>query len=389
METGSASGLNAIIARAKAIILKPKDEWPVIASESGTPGDIFVRYALPLAAIGPASSFLGGQIFGFGAMGFSYRPSLLGGLSTAVFSFIMGLVGLVVLTFIADFLAPKFGGESNRTNAFKLVAYGMTAGWLAGIFGLIPSLGFFGLLGLYSLYLLYTGSTPMMKVPEDKAVGYTAVTLVCGAALYLLAGLITAPVMGLFGGTMLTSGAMSGDDGEISGKITLPGGGTIDVDKAKEASEKMEAAVNGKSPPVPMAKLQELLPTSIGSYQRTAVEASGAGAMGSQAEGTYGSGDKSFHLKVIDMSALGALAGIGAATGVEQSREDADGYEKTGVVDGQMRSEKWNRSSSSGKYSVVVGNRFMIEADGNAGSIDELKAAVAKVDQAALAGLVE
>ena len=185
METGSASGLNAIIERAKSIILKPKETWPAISGEPTTPGELLVRYAIPLAAIGPVCSFIGMQVFGFGAMGFSYRPGLVAGLSGAVFSFVMGLVSLVVLTFIADFLAPKFGGQSNRTNAFKLVAYGMTASWLAGIFGLIPQLAFFGLLGLYSFYLFYTGAAPLMKVPEDKAAGYTAVTIVCAIVLYL------------------------------------------------------------------------------------------------------------------------------------------------------------------------------------------------------------
>ena len=73
--------------------------------------------------------------------------------------------------------------------------------------------------------------------------------------------------------------------------------------------------------------------------------------------------------------------------GVQQSREDADGYERTGTVNGQMQTESWNKSSGRGKFGVMVGNRFMIEADGSAGSIDELKAAVATVDQGNLLSL--
>ena len=99
------------------------------------------------------------------------------------------------------------------------------------------------------------------------------------------------------------------------------------------------------------------------------------GAVGSEADGTYTAGDNSFHLKIVDMATLGAIAGIGAAMGVQQNREDADSYERTGTVNGQMQSESWNKSSSRGKFGVVIANRFMIEAEGKAASIDELKAA--------------
>jgi Yip1 domain len=370
-----------IVERAKAIILKPRDEWPRIEAETTSSADIFTRYVIPLSLIGPVSSFIGGQVFGYGALGFSYRPGLFGALTTAVATFLLGLLNIGILTLIADFLAPKFGGAAGRGNAFKLVAYGSTAWMLAGIFGLIPSLGFFGLLGLYSFYLYYVGAGPLMKLPQDKALGFTAVTFACAIALYLVIGLISGTVAGAFGG-----GVVAGDS-DRGGTITLPGGGSIDVGKAEEFGKRMEDVASGKVQPVDTAKMQALLPASIGSYQRTAVESTGMGAMGSQAEGTYTAGDNSFQLKIVDMSAMGALAGMGVAMGVEHSREDANGYERTGTVDGQMQSEAWRKSDQHGKFGVVVANRFMIEAEGTAGSIDELKAAVATIDQGNLLSL--
>jgi Yip1 domain len=373
----------SLIARAKAIILTPKQEWPKIAAETTPQNDILLRYVLPLAAIGPLASLIGGQVFGYGAFGFSYRPSLIGGISTAIISFVLSIVSLYVLTFIADFLAPKFGGESNRANAFKLVAYSYTAGWAVGIFSLIPMLGFFGLLGLYSIYLLYTGALPLMKVPEDKSVAFTAVAILCAIVLSIIVAPITAAITGAIG-----MGAMSGITGSTdTGKFTVPGGGTFDTGKMEQLGKQLEGAANGKNPPIEAAKMQALLPTSIGSYQRTATEATGMGAIGSEAEGTYTAGENNFRLKITDMSALGAIAGIGAAMGVSNSREDADGYERTGTVNGQMQTEQWNKSSGRGKFSIIVANRFMIEADGKAASVDELKAAVAAVDQGNLLSL--
>jgi hypothetical protein len=376
----------SLVERAKAMILTPKEEWAKIALETTPQGDILKSYVLPLAAIGPVANFIGGQVFGYGALGFSYRPGLIASLIGAIIQYGVMIASIFILAFIADFLAPKFDGQSNRANAFKLVAYAATAAWLAQIFGLIPQLRFFTILGLYTVYLYYIGVTPLMKVPEDKAIGYVAVTFVCGLVGGLILSLIVAPITLLLAG--LTGGATIANNSELSGKLTVPGGGSVDLDKIQQATKQMEAAANGKSPPVAPDRMKALLPETIGAYHRTATEGVGAGAMGSTAQGTYTAGDKSFTLRIADMSALGALAGLGSAMGVEQSKEDANSYERTSTVNGQMQTEAWNKTSSSGKFGTMVNNRFMIEAEGSAANIDELKQAVASIDHDDLVDLV-
>jgi hypothetical protein len=103
----------SIVERAKAILLKPANEWPRIAASTETPGDLITRYAVPLAAIGPLATFVHGQVFGYGALGFSWKPGLVAGLGSAVATYVLGLVGVIVLALIADWLAPKFSGVSN------------------------------------------------------------------------------------------------------------------------------------------------------------------------------------------------------------------------------------------------------------------------------------
>ena len=370
-----------LVDRVKAILLKPKEEWPRIAADPSTSGDVVTRYAIPLIAIGPLASFIGGQIFGYGAFGFSYRPGLIAGLTGAVVQFVVSLVALVVVTFVADFLAPKFGGEANRRQALKWVAFSSTAAWVAGVFGLIPSLGLIGsLLGLYSLYLLYLGATPMMKVPGDKAVGFTAVTVVVAIVAFWIASLLTAAVTAAVVGTAAIGNSVVGSSGDLSGSVTIPGVGTIDAVKMEETTRRMEQMANGEIQAVRPAQLSPLLPASIGSYARVATSSTSAG-MGSQAEATYEAGNRRFNLRVVDMAAMGGFAGMASAMGVEHSEEDADGYERMFKDGDHMVTEKWSKSGSSGSYGVVVGDRFMIEADGQAASIDELKAAVATVDQ--------
>lgn len=386
MDAGNAGigpGGNNLVARAKAILLTPRDEWPRIAAEADSPGDIFRRHVVPLAAIGPVASLIGGQVFGYGAFGFSYKPGLVAALGSAVVSYAITLIGIWVLSLIADFLAPKFGGESNRAQAFKLVAYGATASFLAGIFGLIPSLGVFGLLGLYSLYLFYTGSGPLMKVPADKTMAYTAVTVVAAIVLSLIVAPITAGVMALTG----LSAMSSSSDSEA--EITLPGGGTLNPGKAEDFARRMEDAASGKIKPVEAGKLAALLPGSLGGWNRTAIESTGVGQFGSTAEGRYELDGRQFTLRVVDMSAMGAIAGMGAAMGMEQSREDENGYERTTTVDGKLVTEAWRKDDNSGKFGTVIANRFMVEAEGQADSIDDLKAAVAAINANDLEDLSE
>lgn len=376
-------GRTALVDRIKGILLKPADEWPKIAAESATPGDLITRYAVPLAAIRPLASFIGGQLFGFSALFVTVRPSFLGGLTDAIRDYVVALVGVIALGLIADALAPKFGGTANRTNAFKLAVYGMTAAWVAGIAFLIPGLRILALAGLYSIYLIYLGVGPLMAVPEDKRAGFTAVTLVATAVVMV----ITMTVANALTGGLAAGGILASRDS--SAEVSIPGVGTIDTAKIEAAGKQMESIGNGDVKVVAGSDMQALLPPNINGYARTAVSTGSVGRMGSEAEGTYTAGDKSFRLKLTDMAALGALAGIGGALGVEQSREDANGYERTTTVDGQIQTEEWNKTDSRGKFGTMVGGRFMIAAEGQAGSIDELKAAVAMIDPGSLAALAK
>ncbi len=374
---------SATLDRVKAILLRPRDEWPVIDREATPSGEIFTRYVMPLAAIGPLATFLGGQLFGYGGFWFHYRPSLMGGLSTGIGSYVATLVGLLLVTFILDKLAPRFGGESSQRSAFKLLAYSSTAGFLAGAFQFVPSLGFLGLLGFYSFYLFYTGAGPLMKIPPNRVLGFT----VAAVASAFVLGAVLVSLLSAFAGTFRGPAELfdrsTPADGAVEFKV--PGAEvTVDTRKLEQAAKDIELAAKTRA--VAPAALQALLPETIGAYKRTGVESMKAGPVGSRAEGTYESGDKRFKLSVADMSGIGAIAGIGAAMGVEANKEDADGYEHTTTRDGVLVTEKW-RKSGRGEYGTMIGKRFFVQADGEAESIDQLKSAVASVDAGKLAAL--
>ncbi len=192
----SSENAASIFERAKAILMTPKTEWPKIAAETKGTSDILIKYALPLILIGPVCSLIGSQLFGYGGFGFSFRPSLGFSIQMAITSLVSAIIGLFLISFIANFLSPKFGGKDNFGDAFKLVAYSMTAGWVAGVFGLVPMLGILALLGLYSLYLFYLGATAVMGVPEDKATGFTALTIVAAFVVMIVLAMLSTAIIG-------------------------------------------------------------------------------------------------------------------------------------------------------------------------------------------------
>ncbi len=196
----------SLMERAKNILLQPKTEWPVIAGEEATTGSLYTGYIIPLAAIAPIASIIGWSVVGFSVpfVGTIRYPIGIG-VRNGVLIYALSLVSVFVLALIIDALAPTFGGQKNQIQALKTSAYSYTAAWVGGIFNLIPSIGLLGLLAaLYSCYLLFLGLPVLMKAPEDKAVGYTAVVIIVAIVLYFVIGAVVAqfawrPGMGMTG----------------------------------------------------------------------------------------------------------------------------------------------------------------------------------------------
>ena len=139
--------------------------------------------------------------------------------------------------------------------------------------------------------------------------------------------------------------------------------------------------------------LKDMLPESIGNMRRTNATGEKAAAMGmevSNAEGRYENDQNGgITVKLTDIGSMTGLAGMAAyawaATNVE--RESDNGYEKTGTFNGFKSHERWEKSSSSGEISVLVGGRFVAEVSGYNTSMDALKDAMNKIDLKKLDGM--
>jgi hypothetical protein len=238
----------AIVDRIKRICLQPKTEWEVIAAEDTAPPALYRGYIVPLTAIPAIAGFIGGSLVGQ-SLPFvgRFRVPLVSGLVTAVFAFVMAVVGILVLSLIINALAPSFDGQKNSTQALKVAAYSYTPAWIAGVLQILPSLGLLAVLaGLYGIYLLYLGLPRLMKCPADKAIGYTAVVV--------LSAIVLSGVIGFAGSAIIRVGMLG-----VPRATDVPASVKFDKDSPlgklqamseamEESSKKMEAAKKSGDP---------------------------------------------------------------------------------------------------------------------------------------------
>jgi len=397
-----------LIARIKGICLKPKSEWEVIATEASSTSALFKGYAVPLAAIPAIAGFIGGSLVG--------HVTFVMGLLAAIFAFVMALVGIFILSLIIDALAPTFGGEKSGAQALKLAVYSYTPAWIAGVLQILPALGILALLaGLYGLYLLYLGLPRLMKCPQQKAVGYTAVVVICAIVLSVIVGMVGGVIMsiGMAGarsvphlGDRTTSSVQIDKDSPL-GKLQALG------DSMEESSKKMEAAKKrgdrkaehaaameglgavlggGKHvEPVGLDQLKPLLPDTFAGLPKLSskAERSGvAGIMAAKASSTYGDhADKRVSLEISDTGGASGLLGLAAWAQVETEKEDDHGFERTRNVNGRLVHEKSSKRDGSNELTVVVAKRFVVSAKGKGVALEALRVAVNGLDLAKLEGM--
>ncbi|HTJ17398.1 MAG TPA: Yip1 family protein [Steroidobacteraceae bacterium] len=393
---------NKLIARVKGILLTPKTEWPVIAGESTTVADLYKGYIVWLAAIPPIFTFL---------LLARFMPGFA--LSRLVLQYVLTLVMVYVVGLIIDALAPTFGGTKDKVQALKTITYSITASCVAGIALILPLLGTLIALAalVYNIYLLYLGLPHTMKCPPERAGSYTAVivivALVAGLLIGTVVGAVTGTGMFMRGGSMFSSTRDSHettyDKDSTVGKLEQYAKQVEDASKKMEAAQKsgdqqaqadamknmMGAALgSGNVEAVTPDRLKPFLPETLGGRDRSTFSTQRNSAMGMQmteARATYtGEDGRQWDLQVTDTGSAKELLALAGWAGIEGENESSNGYDKTYRADGRLVHEQWDRGSSRGEYAMVLGDRFTVKIEGQADSIDDLKAALADLDLEAL-----
>jgi len=447
--TGAAVRFPGLFERVKNVLLSPKTEWPVIEAEATSIATLYTGYVVPLALLATLMSFLRMSVIGI-SMGFGgvFRTPMLSGLVYAAVSFGFGLLGLFLVGWIINVLAPTFSGERNQRQALKTAAYAITPVWLGSVLGLLPALA--GPLelaaGIYGIYLLYLGLPQLMRTPRDKAGGYTAGVVVCT----ILMGVLFAALGALTGGFRGTGGF--GDYGHFGGMHdtamsreaqqqraaaivgNMIGGALGTDDKGKQG---LSAAINSleqagardsttpsapagatnaaaadnaqagaaataglltalggamggsrRVDPVDFHALKALLPGSLPGMQRTGAEGNSQQAFGvkaSSATGNYqGPAGVRAEIKISDISGVSGLLDAAGSMVQNSSSESDTGYEKNTMLGGRQAHEKYDGRSKHGEVDVIVAKRFAVDVSGDGVEMSTLEQYASSVDYARL-----
>jgi len=399
-----------VVDRVKNICLTPNTEWPVIDAEPASASSLITGYVVPLAAIGAVAGFVGGSIIGR-SLPFigTYRVPLISGLGFAVFTFVMAIVGVFILSIIINALAPTFGGKKDSTLAMKVAVYSYTPAWVAAVFNILPLLGILALIGaLYGMYLLYLGLPRLMKAPADKAAGYTITVVISAIVLYVVIGAVGASIVGagalgagVLGGSAgrSTGGEVQFDQNSTLGKLQQLGKAVEESSKKADAAEKRgdtnaaaAAALEGLGTlfsggkhvdPIAIDQLKPFVPETFAGLPKKSSNAEKSGIaslMVSKAEATYGDGDKRVTLEISDTGGASGLLGLASWAGVQGEKENEYGSERTQKVGGRLVHEKLSKNGGDNEFGLVLGDRFVVSASGVGVGLNELKAAVTGLD---------
>lgn len=254
----------ALLARVREIILRPKLEWPKIAAEDTPLSALYTGYILWLAALPPLFGFVKSSMLGYGALGETLRIDPVHGATQMVLTYGVG-VGVAYLTaLIVNTLASGFGGGADPRRATQLAAYALTAHWMAGVGAVLPfaSLPVLLLGWAYTGYLLYLGLPHLLRCPEEKSGAY-AVTVTFLALVISFAGFTAARIVAGVNAALSGPSTFVSDRGTV--RIDSP---DSPLERAAALGAQLRSASDAASDPrasraqrdAAQRKLEELVP---------------------------------------------------------------------------------------------------------------------------------
>ena len=192
-------GNSNIVQRVTNIMLRPRQEWLVIETEQPNITRLIGGYALVLAMIPALASVLKYGILGYNFLGLTTR-NLGTGIQQGLTHLIGSLVGVYLLAWVINELAPSFESPKNFGRSLQLAVYCYTPQWLAGILILFSTKlnMIIFVVSLYAIYLLATGIPVLKETPKEKVTGYVALTIIAMIVIGLLVGMVLAAILGIF-----------------------------------------------------------------------------------------------------------------------------------------------------------------------------------------------
>lgn len=185
--------------RIVGIVLRPDDEWDLIAREDTTVDELTRRFIVPLSLLAPIATVVGMKVFdrtwdadaGYLVPADQIFAAGAATLFTSIVS-IFALAGIFVL------IAPLYGSSRDYRAALKVATYGAVPVMLAGATLLLPVMALVGLVGLcHSLFVWWLGVRRVLAVKRSHQAEFVGIALLLLFVASTLAG-AAASAIGLF-----------------------------------------------------------------------------------------------------------------------------------------------------------------------------------------------
>lgn len=368
--TGERPGL---VARVRDILIRPQTEWRRIATEE--PAPLIASYVVPLALLGAVTG-LAASVFYAGA--FAINAALISKALSALLYFVFSVFGVVVVAWLINALAPRFGADANSGRAMQLAAYSATPVFVGALFAVAPPIAGVMMGGgvIYAFALLAMGVQPLMPLgdPGNNVPRFTLSIAGLAAAV--------AALVATFIGPLIQSGreALVGAVETVAPPPAPPQ--IVQRSAAEMAIARLSQGDAGLLLSDP-ARIEEQFPDSLpGGFARQSVTKAQGGGV-SRADSVYHQGDVTLRIAIIQFSANVEPHALAELLAVKSDGPAEDGYNRTQGIDGRFYAEEVRESSS--RY-VVIGRGVIMIAEGGV-TMDQARAAVETIGLQRLEGL--
>lgn len=201
-----------------------------------------------------------------------------------------------------------------------------------------------------------------MQVPKDKVLVGALAIGVAAVVTMVIASLFISPIATQSGG-----GAVIAGRSDVLGNI-----GALNGSASSELEQRFK-------------RMDPYERTSVGS---TTMAATGV-EQGSSIKADYQWGERTLKVELVDMAAMGAIAGIGSALGIQSETETEDGFLRVYSMGDRMIMEKWSESRLNGSYAVTFADRFTLTVEGDSDSFGTIESAAGQIDIDRIAALTK
>jgi energy-converting hydrogenase Eha subunit A len=353
------AGPQSWFGRVRGMLLAPQIEWRRIAQEE--PAPLLGSYVAPLAALAAAAGVLKGLLDQFRLdSSWSWLPI------SAALSVVFALLAVALIGRLANFFAPRFGGERNEGRARQLAAYAATAALVGGVTVIIPWIApLLVLAGLaYSAILFGMGARAMLQMPEERVPAFLLSVLGAAALVAVIAAMLVNPLLER-GRTALAS---------VTPAIAAPTSATTPSAEPRRSEVELArlARSGGSRAPIDPARLEEQLPQTLPGGFALSATSSGTPQGLPEARGIYASEGAVMAVQLVHLGAVTDFAAAAALLDVPEA--SAGGYVRRDQTDGRLFVE---RAEGDAVQYVVIGRGVALRIEGSGGvTVDRARSAV-------------